>query len=81
MSLTAEEQKIPTEMYSVMTANRLLNIQVPLHSLELALDVECYFICSLKDFLQAHDVVGVGVAEEDVVWKAADFYGLWTASD
>lgn len=71
MSLTSKKQKpsVPPEYIAWR------------HSLQLALDVECYFICSLKDFLQAHDVVGVGVSEGDVVWKAADFYRLRTAPD
>ena len=52
-----------------------------LHSLELALDAECYFVGSLQDLLQAHDVVGVWVPEGDLVWKATNLDGLWTASD
>lgn len=61
----------------MVTAERLQNI----HSLQLALDAEFHFVRSLKDLLQTHDVVGVGVSEGDVVWKAADFDGFRTAAD
>lgn len=50
-------------------------------SLELALDGEGHVVGRLQDLLQAHDVVGVGVAEGDVVGKATDFYGLGAAAD
>lgn len=51
------------------------------HSLELVLHADGHLVCSLKDFLQAHDVVGVGVSERDVFRKAADFYRLGAAAD
>lgn len=53
----------------------------PLNSLQLTLDVERYLVCGLKDLLQAQDIVGVGVSEGNVVWKAADLHGLRTATD
>lgn len=57
------------------------NINSSAHSLQLALDAEFHFVRSLKDLLQTHNVVGVGVSEGDVVWKAADFDGFRAAAD
>lgn len=81
MSLSTRGEALNSRWEAAVTANRLLNIQVCRHSLELVLHADHYFICSLKDFLQAHDVVGVGVSERDVFRKAADFHGLWAAAN
>lgn len=81
MSLTTRGEALNSRWKTAVTAKGLLNIQVCRHSLELVLHADHYFICSLKDFLQAHNVVGVGVSEWDVFWKAADLYGLWAATN
>lgn len=81
MSLSTRGEALNSRWETAVTANGLLNIQVCRHSLELVLHADRYFICSLEDFLQAHDVVGVGVLERDVFREAADFYGLWAAAN
>lgn len=58
-----------------------LHMQVWGHSLELVLHADHHLICSLQDFLQAHNVVGVGISERDVFREAADFHRLRAAAN
>lgn len=81
MSLTARGKAINSRWETAVTANGLLHIQVCRHSLELVLHADHDFIRSLKDLLQAHNVVGVGISERDGFREAADFHRLWAAAN